>query len=165
MCYAVDTNVPVVANAHGPGGPSLECRKQAVLFLLELVRVGRLVLDVDGEVMAEYRTHLSPRGEPGVGDRFYLEALNSHPDRVVRVALPRRADGEYAHLPTAVRESTFDPDDRKFAALAIAAQAPVSNATDTDWVEHRDLLNRNGIDIEFVCGCDPARWFVVAAGA
>jgi hypothetical protein len=37
-------------------------------------------------------------------------------------------------------------------------QCPVLNATDSDWLTYRVPLQRNGIDVEFVCGTDAAAW-------
>ena len=55
------------------------CRLAAVEFLQEVLVRGCVVLDLAGEIEAEYHRYLSPRGQPGVGDRFYLEVLNSAP--------------------------------------------------------------------------------------
>jgi hypothetical protein len=59
--------------------PSPMCRLAAVEFLQEVLARGWVVLDLAGEIEAEYRRYPSPRGQPGVGDRFYLEVLNSAP--------------------------------------------------------------------------------------
>ena len=52
----------------------------------------------------------------------------------------------------------FDLSDRKFAALARRSGAPVANATDGGWLQHRSALEANEISVEFVCGCDPLQW-------
>jgi len=160
----VDTNVPIVANGRrdsNEGGktPSVDCRLAAVEFLQSLVESGMIVLDLEGEIQAEYRTYLNPKGEPGVGDRFYREVLNSAPHLVERVELPRRADGEYADLPQPLIDAQFDSGDRKFAALAKREKMPVFNATDGDWVDHHPALEENGVMVEFLCGCDKTKWF------
>ena len=118
-----------------------------------------IVTDARGKIFDEYRANLNPNGQPGVGDRFFLEAWR----QCRRICLPERGDGEYADLPLEVIDSGFDPDDRKFAALARREGIPVANAVDSDWLHHRALLERNGIRVKFVCGCDEARWR--AAGA
>ncbi len=159
MRRVVDTNVPIVANGHGPGAPTIGCRKAAVEFLFALRDSGKLVLDAEGAILAEYRRHLNPGGQPGVGDQFYREALNSHPDRVERMGLPVGRDGQYIDLPHAVAASRFDQSDRKFAALARRAHVPVVNSTDSDWLDHQRLLEENGIIVEFLCGCDRDGWF------
>ncbi len=116
-------------------------------------------MDLAGEVVAEYRNYLAPNGEPGVGDRFYQLVLNYHPDRIVVADLQKRDDGEFVDCPQLLIDGDFDPSDRKFAALAVNADARVANATDSDWIEHRQALVDSGIQVENLCGCDPVTWF------
>ena len=87
----------------------------------------------------------------------------SAPDRVVRVQLTRRRDGSYADFPNDPLLASFDRSDQKFAAIARREQKPVLNATDTDWLHHRQALVRNGIQVEFICGCNNDHWFVSGA--
>jgi hypothetical protein len=159
----VDTNVAIVANGRSdpedPRPPTVSCRMAAVEFLIELLSKGRVVLDLAGEIQTEYRRHLDPRGQPGTGDRFYQVVLHSAPHLVERVDLPRRADGEYDHLPRSLIETGFDPSDRKFAAMARQEGIPVVNATDSDWVEAAATLAAENIQVRHLCGCDKAAWF------
>ena len=159
--WTIDTNVPVVANGRDDEDRplALECRRAAIRFLMRVLEKGeRIVLDEEGEVEGEYRKHLRPKGQPGVGDRFYQRVLS---DWILceRIPLPRRDDGEYADLPQALIDARFDRDDRKFAALAKRESIPVVNATDSDWLDAQALLACNGIRVKFVCGCDTASWF------
>ena len=100
--YVVDTNVPIVANGRpdpkDKNPPSLDCRIAAVKFLQCVLSSGTVLVDLAGEIQAEYRTYFCPNGQPGVGDRFYREVLNSAPHRIERIELPKRDDGEYADL-------------------------------------------------------------------
>lgn len=160
----VDTNVPIVANGMadgtvGSGTPSLDCREAAVDFLTELLKHGRVVLDLAGEIQAEYSRHLKPAGQPGVGDRFYQAVLFSAPQRVERIELPKDHAGNFTHYPNDPELVSFDPSDRKFVALALHAKAPVVVATDSDWVESKAALQRNRVKIVFLCGCDTKKWF------
>lgn len=159
----VDTNVAIVANGRpdpkDPRPPSITCRIAAVTFLSELVKNGRVLLDVEGAIQAEYRNYLNPSGAPGVGDRFYQEVLHSSPRLIERVELPKRHDGEYEDLPQSLIDGGFDPSDRKFAALARKEGAPVYNATDSDWIEHSITLAVEGIQVANLCGCDDSLWF------
>lgn len=159
----VDTNVPIVANGRlttiGSRSASVDCREATVRFLQQIHRKGKILIDTEGEIQTEYRKHLHPSGQPGVGDRFYQDVLNSAPRLVERVDLPRDADGEYVDLPRALVDAGFDPSDRKFAALAKRQRVPVVNATDSDWLEHRATLLANDIEVEFLCGCDQSKWF------
>ena len=161
--YVIDTNVPIVANGRpevdAPRPPSIHCRVATIQFLQEILERGTVIVDFAGAIEQEYRTYLNPSGQPGVGDRFYREVLNSAPRMIERIELPRREDGEYVDLPQALIEVNFDPSDRKFAALARREQTPVANAVDSDWLSHRQLLQENGISVRFICGCDSANWF------
>jgi len=154
--YVIDTNVAIVAN--GDKDVTTECRLAAVETLIKAVNKGVIVVDTAGEIQTEYRRHLNPHGQPGVGDRFYLEVINYHPDRTVRVELAKREDGEFKDLPQAIIDAGFDPSDRKFAAAAKKSKSAVYNATDSDWVEHREVIEAAGIKIVFLCGCDPDDW-------
>ncbi len=72
----VDTNVPVVANgrSHQRGNqPSIDCRIAAVRFLQELLKSGKVLVDMAGKIQAEYRTYLVVREEHrSDGDRLIL---------------------------------------------------------------------------------------------
>lgn len=155
--YVIDTNVPIVANGNDES-VRLECRIAAVEFLRKAIKNGMIYLDTAGEIQTEYRTHLNPRGQPGVGDLFYREVINSHPKKISRVDVSKQADGQYEDVPQAIVDAGFDPSDRKFVAVALKSNAGVHNAVDSDWVNDRALLEANGVEIIFLCGCDPAQW-------
>ena len=161
----IDTNVPIVANgrpdpSNGGRAPSIGCRLAAIDFLEETLVARRVLLDLAGEIQTEYRRYLNAHGQPGVGDRFYQQLLMSAPARVERVDLPRDTTGAYEDFPKDIELLTFDPSDRKFVAMARRANAPVVNATDTDWLQHKRALNASGVAVQFICGCDNHVWFV-----
>ena len=159
MRRVVDTNVPVVANGRDTNA-SIDCRLAAVDFLNELCARGKVAFDLGGEIQDEYHRHLNPRGEPGVGDRFYLMILNSAPSRVQRIELPSDPlTRDFQDFPRVPELAGFDLSDRKFAAVARRLGIPVANATDGGWLDYHAALKANGIEVEFVCGCDPAEWF------
>jgi hypothetical protein len=100
-------------------------------FLKALVDSGRVVLDLEGEIQEEYHRYLNPRGQPGVGDRFYQVILESAPNRVERISLPKDpATDEFVDFPNDPALNGFDRSDRKFAAAARKAEVPVATATD-----------------------------------
>jgi hypothetical protein len=157
----VDTNVAIVANGRGTNA-SIDCRLAAVEFLNWLLANGRVILDLGGEIQAEYHRHLNPKGQPGVGDRFYRMVLESAPKRVERIELSKNAAGEFDDFPADPALAAFDRSDRKFAAAARKAKAPVANATDRrSWHAYHAALVANGIAVEFVCGGDPATWLQI----
>ena len=156
MRRVVDTNVAIVANgrsdaARGGRRPCIDC-------LEALLDRGQIVVDQDGDIQAEYRRHLHPSGQPGVGDQFYRAVLNDAA-RIRRMRLQRRQDGSYAAFPDDPALASFDASDRKFAAVARLARVAVANAVDSDWLDHREALKANGIKVHFVCRCDPIAWF------
>lgn len=161
---AVDTNVPIVANGRderpgAKGMPTIKCRAAAVAFLQKVLHEGVVLLDIEGAILREYKKYLNPSGQPGVGDRFYLEILNSKPGIVQRVDLPKRPDGEYIDLHQPVIDDGFDRGDWKFAALAKRENAPVINCVDSDWLIHAKVLTATGIVVKFLCGGDNTKWF------
>lgn len=159
----VDTNVAIVANGRPDPSdlrpPSINCRIASVSLLVRIVKDGRALLDLEGEIQAEYRRHLNPSGAPGVGDRFYQEVLRSAPNLVERISLGIRPDGEYADLPQPIIDAGFDPSDRKFVALACKENVPLFISTDTDYIEHEAVLAGSGVRVEYLCGCEVDTWF------
>ena len=158
MRRVVDTNVPIVANGRNTTA-SIDCRLAAVEFLHSLIEDGQTVLDLGGQIQAEYHTYLYPSGEPGVGDLFYLMVLNSAPKSIVRIDLPiDPLTSEFLDFPDDPELGDFDPSDRKFVAAVRKANVPIANAIDSDWLDYILPLNENGIAVEFICGCDQTKW-------
>ncbi len=159
----VDTNVPIAAN----GGtvdptdrkPARACQLAAIEFLEELLDKGKVLLDRCGSIQEEYWRYLGPEGQLGVGDHFLLQVWNSHPDRIARINLPRKDDGEFEDVPQQLIEEGFDRNDRKFVALAVREEASIANATDSDWLNFAALLDENHITVENLCGCNREEWF------
>lgn len=161
--YVVDTNLPIVANGGSKTRkierkPSPGCRIQAIEFLERLLKRGRIILDLGGEIQAEYVRYLNASGQPGVGDRFLQAVLNSAPTRVERVELTKH-NGKFINFPCDPQLATFDQSDRKFIAAALKAKAAIANAIDSDWLDHRDTLIANDVRVDFICGCDKTTWF------
>jgi len=158
MRFVIDTNVAVVANGRNTDA-SLGCRKETIEFLKRVLQRGRVILDRSGEIQREYHSYLKPQGQPGIGDRFYQIVLQSSLKRVERINLPKNPEtGEFIDFPDDSRLVGFDPSDKKFAAAARRAQAPVANAVDSDWLEHITALQENGVEIKFLCGLDRNSW-------
>jgi hypothetical protein len=153
----IDTNVLVVANGRDTNA-RIQCRLAAGDALNGLLRNGRIVVDEAREMQTEYRTYCDPKGQPGVGDRFYREVLNNYGGKVERIFLAKREDGSFEDFPDDPALHQFDPSDRKFAAAARKSGAAVMSCTDTDWVHHADALRRHGIEVDFLCGTDPTIW-------
>ena len=158
MRHVVDTNVAIVANGRNTNA-KIDCRLATIDFLNKLINNGQVILDMKGDIQAEYHRHLSPSGQPGVGDQFYQTILQSAPSRVSRIELAIDEETkQYIDFPADPELATFDQSDRKFAAAARKSGVPLANAVDTDWLDHKGALARNGISVLFVCGCDRKDW-------
>lgn len=152
----VDTNVGVVAN-----GRETDASPECIIFctdFLEGVSRGevRLVLDAEWEILSEYLRQLNSSGQPGVGDAFLKWVLQNqaNPERCERVEIHPSGDSRgYEELPEDPDLEGFDPSDRKFAAVALAASSrpPIVNAVDSDWWGHRKALERCGLRIKNLC--------------
>lgn len=154
--FAVDTNVAIVANGKTTvdckrHSTSFDCKGKAIRFLNSLLNCGMILLDNAGEIQIEYSRHLNPSGQPGVGDRFYVEVIRSHPKKIKRVELKVDADGEYKVLPQILRCSNFDRSDRKFVAAAIVGRGMIANAVDSDWMNHAEMLKACGVSVRQIC--------------
>lgn len=151
----IDTNVGVVANRKheaAQAGCIMAC-------IQALTKARRQVVVVDDaqRIFTEYRHHLSPSGQPGAGDAFFkwLWDNQGNPRRCRRVkvtALSQNGRG-FAEFPDDPDLIGFDPSDRKFVAVARASgkDPTILNASDRDWWEYREALERNGVMLKFLC--------------
>jgi hypothetical protein len=153
----VDTNVLIVANGRNTHASSA-CQGASLQILKVILDTGRIVVDSAGEIFDEYKTYCNPSGQPGVGDLFFREILQNYTGKVRRIELQKSGDGSFVDFPADPDLANFDPSDRKFAAAARKSGASVVNATDPDWLDHKPALNRNGIQIEFVCSENRTKW-------
>lgn len=107
----------------------------------------RLVVDWEYEIISEYRRNIRRNG-------FAEQLLNriesvSHM-RFLGVSLEVDKDN-HAVLPVGL--TIGDPADRKYVAAAIQCNpnAPIYNATDTDWSMEHDKLTDYGLTIHELC--------------
>lgn len=151
--FVVDVNVPIVANG-GAIQADLDCQDACVNALQMIVGSGMLVLDDQMRILDEYLKHLSPSGQPGIGDAFmrWIWEHQAVAERCEQVRLTHCAAG-FKEFPEDPKLSKFDLSDRVYVAVAIASHnAPqVLNAVDSDWWEHREALSHHGIRIGFLC--------------
>ena len=148
--FVVDTNVAIVANGRGTD-VAASCRLTCVERLRNLTARGIVAIDDKGLIINEYRGRLNLSGMPGVGDAFLKHLFDNQytDDRVRRVAVTPSEDDRrgFVELP----ENAFDRSDRKFLAVAIVAGAIVMNASDSDWSEHRALMDGMGVKVAQLC--------------
>lgn len=156
MTYVVvDTNVGVVCNGHHPEADP-GCIESCRTALARVIKKhDRLVLDRQQHIVEEYVSQLSPSGQPGLGDEFFIWVLRNQWDPQVCevVDITPDAQREFAEFPQDPDLASFDRSDRKFVAAALASQqAPdILNAVDSDWWDHRLTLARHGVRLRFLC--------------
>ena len=153
--YVVDTNVAIAANGESDKEgkrPDPECQSACRAKLRQVVDAGTVAIDHKFAILREYQKRLSDRsgrpGEPKPGDVFLKSVLGSS-CRVRRVEVHAAEDNSWGL--EALRHSSFDPSDRKFLAVAVAARGVVVNATDSDWRENGTLMERLGVEVQEVC--------------
>ena len=163
MTVIVDTNVAVVANGKSEQA-SWDCKDSCIDKLLEITDGDlKLALDDQRRIIDEYRNKLNPDGQPGVGDAFlkWVEVNWANPNRCVRVPITpiENSETEYIEFPDDPELQEFDPDDRKFIAVARAhsEKPPILEAMDKQWWALRDALHRNRVKVEFICEEDIQR--------
>ena len=102
-------------------------------------------------------SNLSLSGQPGAGDAFmkwvFQNQANESHCELVPITLINCIEQDFEEFPDDPDLADFDRSDRKFVAVALTSQhsPPVLNATDSDWWKWRQALERNGIEIEFLC--------------
>jgi hypothetical protein len=157
----VDTNVAAVANNRST--MSARCALECIRALDHLMAHGRLALDEGWLILSEYKDNLSASGQPGVGDAFLKWVLRNHanPARCARVRItPRRDDpSSFEQFPDHQGLAAFDPDDRKFVAVAAAhpERPPILEASDSKWWGWKNALDECGIRVAFLCPDEVAR--------
>ncbi len=158
----VDTNVVVVANALSEQA-SEDCVAICAERLEEIMRDEvKLVLDDDWQILGEYAQNLHSTGND-VGDRFLRWVLRNwrNPERcdLIHITSVNGSENEFEEFPDDPALNDFDPDDRKFIAVARAhlENPPILQAVDSQWWDFRDAFHRNGVTVKFICEADIQR--------
>ncbi len=150
MTFVVDTNVAIVANGRETKVDA-RCQLTCVERLKGLTSQEVVAIDDRGSILEEYKRRLNFSGQPGVGDAFLKHVFNyQHQEDRVRRVMVRPSENDrrgFEELP----DNAFDPSDRKFLAVAVVAKAVVLNATDSDWVEHKTLMDSLGVEVTQLC--------------
>jgi len=152
----VDTNVAIAAN--GDADHVDENCVSTCLQELSATRRGRLLLLDDAGLILEEYLKQKPHGFPqGPGDAFLIWVNDNQANpmhvRNVRVTPLHGDPRAFDEFPDDLDLATFDRQDRKFVAVALASGGTptILNATDTDWWIHRIALQRVGVHIKFLC--------------
>jgi len=117
---------------------------------------GVVVLDEADEILDEYKNALFiPGSSWDTGRKFLMHLITNqgNPQRCELVSLTRNSNRGYEEFPDAEELRAFDPDDRKFVAVAIASQwnPPICHATDEGWWIYEDTLRQYGVIIDHLC--------------
>ncbi|MDA0639766.1 MULTISPECIES: hypothetical protein [Nonomuraea] len=131
-----------------------DCTNSAVEFLEHAESDGVVVLDNSWHIFEEYENYCSFKGQPGVGDHFFLHLhrRQADPRHVQKVDITPDGYGSYEEIPDGLR--AFDPSDQKFVATVIADErkSVIVNCTDSDWREAARALEQNQIVVMEICG-------------
>ena len=163
MIVIIDTNVAIVANGRTEQA-SEDCENMCIDRLAEITTGKvKLALDDQRRIIEEYHKNLSPDGQPGVGDAFlkWVEINWSNPARcdLVPITPVNGLENEFEEFPDVPALVDFDPDDRKFVAVAYKhpQKPPILQAVDSKWIDFRQALSRNCVKVEFICQDDIQR--------
>ena len=157
----VDTNVIVIAN--DTDNKRADCRDRCQDRLEQIFdQCEKVAIDDRQRILGEYRDNVNPNAQKkGVGDVFVKTLLQNlkNPEICTMVSItPLAGNGtDFEEFPDDPALSDFDPDDRKFIAVAVAYEivyqqkAILLQASDSQWYGFREELVRNGLEVEFIC--------------
>jgi hypothetical protein len=155
MRAIIDTNIPIIANNQDSPKPNNGCVKECIETLINLQNRGKIILDYQWEIIREYQNKLTSRKPVRVGDLFLRWVLTNRKNKskceLHDIPLDPEREGNYLHFPKDPDLETFDRNDRKFVALAVAASAPIYTAADSDWNDYSEEFTRNNIKIKDLC--------------
>ncbi len=156
--FIVDTNVPIVAN--GSGEHSKECASTCAKLIGEIMNEHSIVLDDRWLIMDEYKSNLRTHNGNEISDIFLKWTLTNreNSDRCVRVNINLRSNDEcdIVEFPSTSGLESFDREDRKFVAIAVAhdEHPPVLEAADSKWWDFQNELKACGVSVVFLCKAD-----------
>ncbi len=152
----LDTNVPVKASV-SPESCSvnkLVMKKKCMEYINDLVnsKDTKIVLDMDFEILNEYRNNVSDKSN--MGKIFFGWLYNYYSDIQPEdnIKLMKNEYGQYLSFPYDKDTESFDESDKKFIALANSHKdkPPFVEASDGKWLGYEDSFAKYGITIEFI---------------
>ena len=156
MTVIVDTNVAWVASDKSEQA-SEDCVATCVEKLEQINNDEmKLALDRERRIIDEYQ-RLEQTGPYSIGYQFYkwVEMNWSNPERcdLVSITLVDGLEINFEEFPDDPALADFDPDDRKFIAVACAhpQKPPILQAVDEKWRDFLDALHQNGVTVEYLC--------------
>ncbi len=155
----LDTNVLVVANEReNPKERSQACVEACQDALMEIRNPDSpvpVLLDSQGLIWEEYSRYCTYKGQPGLGDAFFLWLFERQGDLryCKKIDLRNHPERTFEQFPADEALEGFDRSDRKFVAVALGYEekALIYNAVDSDWWQYRQALAQHGVAIDFLC--------------
>ena len=162
----VDTNVVVIAN--DMDDKRADCRDRCQDRLQQIVdQHEKVVVDDKWRILGEYDTYVDPNNRKGIGDLFIKRLLQNlgNPEICTMVHITSLAGNgtDFEEFPADNALVGFDPDDRKFIAVALAhkrdtEQTPtILLAIDRGWLQFMDALENHGGSVDLICEDDMQR--------
>jgi hypothetical protein len=161
--YILDTNVLLVSSGKATQislNDKLDCDK----FVVSLYNNSVIYIDSKYLFFEEYFRKLNRSGQPGIGDAFakwlYDNQYDTSVCKIVDIE-PLNAEGtSFSSFSVPDDLKKFDLSDRKFVAVAIASSniPEICNASDSDWWEFKEPLNKLGVKIKFICQEELSSW-------
>lgn len=153
MSFVIDTNVLVVAS-----NPTHDCSENCFDFLEKILR-NESAIFIDeffdekrqkfcSEIEDEYKKRISSQDYA-----YWLlrKIFDRDPSSIIcRVEVKKDEGGNYLNFPSDLEK--FDPNDKKFVAVAIASKKnpEIVNAVDSDWKRHEVTLKKY-VKLKFLC--------------
>lgn len=151
----VDANVP--AKASTPPNlcvsDELIVQRKCIEYIERLINGNdELVLDLDYEIVNEYRNNVD--ASSNIGRLFFrwLYQYIGKMDLSNNLKLEKNEEGEYMGFPLDEDTKGFDPNDRKYIALANLhpQKPPIVEGTDGKWFGYVSAFRKYGIKIVFL---------------
>lgn len=157
----VDTNVIVIAN-YTDDNDLGDCPEHCQNRLEQILsRPEKVVIDDGWRILREYERNTDPNTRKGIGDLFVKTLMQNQGDpnicKIIHIT-PLAGNGtDFEEFPTDNALKGFDPDDRKFIAVALAHQRNTGEtptillAIDRGWLEFMSALASHGITVDLIC--------------
>ncbi len=162
----VDTNVVVIAN--DMNDKRADCRDRCQDRLQQIVdQHEKVVVDDKWRILGEYEDNVKPNTRKRIGDLFVKRLLQNRGNldvcTMVHITSLSGNGTDFKEFPTDTALINFDPDDRKFIAVALAhkrdtEQTPtILLAIDRGWLKFVDALASHEVSVDLICEEDMHR--------
>jgi len=166
----IDANVPLTAGGYNHVA-SYQCQSTCIELLRRILRGDVIIIiDDEDEVLREYANKARPDPSGNPAEQFLMYVLTNRYDesRIRRLGLARNDKGQFEEFPDngdawradILSCERFDPDDKKWVALAVrfkkdaGTDAPIVNAADRCWLAFEPHLKSAGVKLEILCRDD-----------